>query len=205
MGPRDRPHTNGLASGRARYHRAAVGKTVPSRSARDPRVDCGAGGAGGFSSTTQGVTPMKEEDVHVTRNRRDRRSGRISRRRALRILGSGLAGTVAAPWVIRHALADQLVGPGGIALARPNQPVTLPRFEDPIKSGLEPEKGGTFTIFNYSDYIDKKLVEEFGKKYNVKTQITTFDSMDQAINKLSKKAVRADVTEITPERISQAV
>ena len=110
-----------------------------------------------------------------------------------------------APWIVRRAFADQLIGPGGIPLARPNQPVTLPRFEDPIKSGLEPETGGTFTIFNYADYIDKKLVDEFGKKYKVKTQITTFDSMDQAITRLAKKAVRADVTEITPERISQAV
>lgn len=148
---------------------------------------------------------MKDNDVHASRNLKDRRSGRISRRRALRTLGSGLAGAVAAPWVLRHALADQLIGPGGIPLARPGQPVTLPRFEDPIKSGLEPEKGGTFTIFNYSDYIDKKLVDEFGKKYKVKTQITTFDSMDQAITRLAKKAVRADVTEITPDRLAQAV
>jgi len=151
------------------------------------------------------MTPMKDKDVHASRNLNDRRSSRISRRRALRTLGSGLAGAVAAPWVVRHALADQLIGPGGIPLARPGQPVTLPRFEDPIKSGLEPEKGGTFTVFNYADYIDKKLVDEFGKKYKVKTQITTFDSMDQAITRLAKKAVRADVTEITPDRLAQAV
>ena len=129
----------------------------------------------------------------------------MSRRGVLRTVGSGLAVAVAAPWVRRQALADQPIGPGGIPLARPNQPVTLPRFEDPIKSGLEPETGGTFTIFNYSDYIDKKIVDEFGKKYKVKTQITTFDSMDQAITRLAKHAVRADVTDITPERVSQAV
>jgi spermidine/putrescine transport system substrate-binding protein len=148
---------------------------------------------------------MKDDDVHASRSLNNRRSSRISRRRALRTLGSGVAAAVAAPWIVRHALADQLVGPGGIPLARPNQPVTLPRFEDPIKSGLEAEKGGTFTIFNYADYIDKKVVTEFGKKYGVKTQITTFDSIDQAITRLAKKAVRADVTEITPERVAQAV
>jgi len=130
---------------------------------------------------------------------------RVSRRRALKTLGYGTGAAVAAPWVILNLLADELIGPGGIPLARPNSPVTLPRFEDPIKSGLEPEKGGTFTIFNYADYIDKKLVEEFGKKYKVKTQITTFDSIEQAIARLAKHAVRADVTEITPERVAQAV
>ena len=131
---------------------------------------------------------MRANDVLPKPNPNRRRSSRISRRRALRTLGSGIAGVVAAPWVVRNLLAAELVGPGGIPLARPAQPVTLPRFEDPIKSGLEPETGGTFTVFNYADYIDKKLVDEFGKKYKVKTQITTFDSMDQAITRLAKHA-----------------
>ena len=47
--------------------------------------------------------------------------------------------------------AGTAVGPGGIPLARPNRPVKLPVFQDPIKSGLEPEKGGVFNIFNASD------------------------------------------------------
>jgi len=144
---------------------------------------------------------MRDNDAHPNRSL----TGPHSRRRALKLLGSAAATAVAAPWVLRHARADQLMGPGGIPLARPNAPVTLPRFEDPIKSGLEPEKGGTFTVFNYSDYIDKKVVDEFGKKYKVKTQITTFDSMDIAITRLAKKAVRADVTNISLDRLGQAV
>jgi spermidine/putrescine transport system substrate-binding protein len=147
---------------------------------------------------------MRDDDAHTNRHLNRGRSSRISRRRALRILGSGAVAVVAAPWVVRNALGDQLMGPGGIPLARPNQPVTLPRFEDPIKSGLEPEKGGTFTVFNYSDYIDKKVVDEFGKKYKIKTQITTFDSMDIAITRLAKH-VKADVTNISLDRLGQAV
>src|SRR5436853_2258745 len=46
------------------------------------------------------------------------------------------------------------VGPGGIPLARASHPVTLKRWEDPIASGMKPETGGTFTIFNYPAYID---------------------------------------------------
>ena len=45
-------------------------------------------------------------------------------------------------------------GAGGIPLARPNHPVTLERWEAPIASGMQPETGGTFTIFNYPEYID---------------------------------------------------
>ena len=37
----------------------------------------------------------------------------------------------------------ELTGPGGLPLARPDKRVTLPRWEDPIKSGLKPETGGT--------------------------------------------------------------
>src|SRR6267142_1688980 len=147
---------------------------------------------------------MRDNDIHSKLSLNGRNARRLSRRRALKLLGSGVSAAVAAPWVLRHALADQLMGPGGIPLARPNAPVTLPRFEDPIKSGLEPEKGGTFTVFNYSDYIDKKVVDEFGKKYKVKTQITTFDSMDIAITRLAKH-VKADVTNISLDRVGQAV
>ena len=83
--------------------------------------------------------------------------------------------------------------------------MTLPVFEDPIKSGLEPETGGTFNVFNYADYLDKKLMDAFGKKYDVDVQLTTFNSMDEAITRLGTHAVQMDVTEITPDRIAQAV
>src|SRR5262249_1347626 len=108
--------------------------------------------SGPYRNNREGA-PMTNRDPHANPN--GRLSRRLSRRRALQTLGAGLVAGVSAPWVLRYAAADQPMGPGGIPLARPNAPVTLPRFEDPIKSGLEPEKGGTFTIFNYSDYIDK--------------------------------------------------
>ncbi|MDX6520167.1 MAG: spermidine/putrescine transport system substrate-binding protein, partial [Gaiellales bacterium] len=72
----------------------------------------------------------------------------------------------------------QLVGPGGLPLARANgSPVTLPRWEDPIASGLEPETGGDFTVFNYPYYIYGKLLKEFGQKYNVTVKVTPFDDI----------------------------
>src|SRR5215211_8664383 len=62
----------------------------------------------------------------------------------------------------------ELVGPGGLPLARPDKRVVLPRWEDHIESGLEPETGGTFTVFNYPDYLYKKLLNDFCAEHGVK-------------------------------------
>jgi spermidine/putrescine transport system substrate-binding protein len=97
------------------------------------------------------------------------------------------------------------VGPGGYKLARPDNPVTLPFWEDPIESGLEPETGGTFTVYNYPAYLYKKLLKDFGKKYNVEVQYTSFDNIATGIQKLSLGTVQPDVMEMTPDHLDQAV
>lgn len=153
---------------------------------------------------------MKDHDAHTSRVLNDLRAGRISRRQALKALGSAGLAMAAMPLLPRGAAAatdsqGRLLGPGGIPLARPNQPVKLPLHQEPIKSGLEPETGGTFRVFNYPDYLDKSLLKEFGKKYKVKVELSTFDSMDQGITRLASRAVQVDVTEITPDRLAQAV
>ncbi len=43
----------------------------------------------------------------------------------------------------------------------PTSRVTLPRWEDPIASGLQPETGGTFTVFNYPAYLYRKVLNGF--------------------------------------------
>ncbi|HXV34761.1 MAG TPA: hypothetical protein VD769_12180, partial [Gaiellaceae bacterium] len=73
-----------------------------------------------------------------------------------------------------EVVEPELLGPGGLPLARPDKRVELPLWEDPIESGLEPETGGTFTVYNYPDYFYKKLLNEFGKEYGVKVQYTPF-------------------------------
>src|SRR5262249_60738997 len=40
----------------------------------------------------------------------------------------------------------KLLGPGGLPLARPDRRVTLPRWEDPIASGLQPGTGRTVPV-----------------------------------------------------------
>src|SRR3954464_4646824 len=87
----------------------------------------------------------------------------------------------------------ELVGPGGLPLARPDKRVTLPRWEDPIESGLEPETGGTFTVFNYPAYLYKKILTEFGAKYDVDVQYTPFDNINSGLQRLASGAVTPDV------------
>ena len=58
--------------------------------------------------------------------------------------------------------SGELVGPGGLPLARPDKRVVLPRWEDPIESGLQPETGGTFTVYAYPSYLYKKVLTSSG-------------------------------------------
>jgi spermidine/putrescine transport system substrate-binding protein len=99
----------------------------------------------------------------------------------------------------------QLVGPGGLPLARPDKRITLPLWEDPIASGLEPETGGTFTVFNYPAYFWKKLLRDFGKKYGVEVQYTPFDNIASGIQQLAAGSVQPDVMEMTPDHLDQVV
>jgi spermidine/putrescine transport system substrate-binding protein len=151
---------------------------------------------------------MNKRDSHIERILGRFNRGEFSRREALRALGA--VGLVAGAGRLLdfQALADEAgkqPGPGGIPLSRPNKPVTLPMVGSPIKSGMEPEKG-TFQLFNYQDYVDQKsVIDTFSKKYNVEVQLTTFDSMDQAITRLASGTVDIDATNLTPERVAQAV
>jgi spermidine/putrescine transport system substrate-binding protein len=85
-------------------------------------------------------------------------------------------------------------GPGGLALARPNSPVTLPIYPDnkAIASGLTPEKG-PLQLYNWIEYINNDVVKAFEKKYNVKVQISTFTTIDEAVAKIGSGQVQFDV------------
>jgi spermidine/putrescine transport system substrate-binding protein len=97
------------------------------------------------------------------------------------------------------------VGAGGIPLARPNHPVTMKRWEAPIASGMKPETGGTFTIFNYPDYIDPAVIKAFGKKYGVTVKVIPFDDITTGVTKLASGTISPDVTEMTPDLLPRAV
>jgi spermidine/putrescine transport system substrate-binding protein len=85
-------------------------------------------------------------------------------------------------------------GPGGLPLARPNVPVSLPIYADnpAIKSGLKPEKG-PLQLYNWEEYINPTVVNSFQKKYGVKVQTSTFTTIDEAVAKISSGQVQFDV------------
>jgi spermidine/putrescine transport system substrate-binding protein len=94
----------------------------------------------------------------------------------------------------------------GLQLARPDSPVTLQIFDDnpPIESGLSPE-AGPLKVYNWIDYIWKRKLRDFEKEFGVTVELSTFYTMDEAVQKLSTGAVDYDVFFPTPDRIGRLV
>jgi spermidine/putrescine transport system substrate-binding protein len=82
--------------------------------------------------------------------------------------------------------ASDLADAGTVPLPRQNNPVTWPIFpgNGPIKSGLAEEKDATLQIYMWEAYINQAVVNSFAKKYKTKVQITTFNTMNEALSKL---------------------
>jgi spermidine/putrescine transport system substrate-binding protein len=84
------------------------------------------------------------------------------------------------------ACASALAGTGTAPLPRPNHPVTWPVFpgNPAIKTGLARERDATLQIYTWVAYINQACVNAFAKKYKCKVQVTTFNTMDEAMAKL---------------------
>jgi spermidine/putrescine transport system substrate-binding protein len=121
---------------------------------------------------------------------------RIDRRAFLRRVGAtslGLSGIAALA-----ACSDEANVPGKRAsfkLARPDDPVELPLFEDnpPIEDGLEPERGVTLKIYNWEEYIYPKVVSAFAEQYGVEVEISSFANMDDALSSLREGGADYDI------------
>ena len=53
-----------------------------------------------------------------------------------------------------------------------------------IPNGMAPEKGATLQVYNWVAYINQACVNSFAKKYNCKVEVTTFNTMNEALSKL---------------------
>jgi spermidine/putrescine transport system substrate-binding protein len=93
------------------------------------------------------------------------------------------------------------VGTGGLDLGGPypiatmDAPVTWTIYDDlqPINDGLQPESGATLHIYNWDQYIWKKVVERFCAKYDCDFKITTFQNMDEALTKIRTGELDVDI------------
>jgi spermidine/putrescine transport system substrate-binding protein len=103
------------------------------------------------------------------------------------------------------ALAGLLAGcsatnPAGAASADPPLPrkgtnLKWPVYADnkPIASGLAPERGATLQLYNWVAYINEAVVKSFCKKYDCKYSVTTYNTMEEALAKLSSGELKFDV------------
>src|ERR1700760_1858597 len=108
----------------------------------------------------------------------------ITRRGFLRGAGAGAAALGAG--TLLEACAPALAGSGAVPLPRPDHPVTWPMPPDnpAIAANLAAEKDATLQVYTWVAYINQDVVNSFAKKFKCKVQITTFNTMNEALSKL---------------------
>jgi spermidine/putrescine transport system substrate-binding protein len=96
---------------------------------------------------------------------------------------------------------------GGLPRARRDHPVTWPIYPDnmPIASNMSPETNATLKIFNWEEYIWKKVVNDFADEYNCKVSISTFSDVDEALAKIRTGQVDFDVYFPDPSLLGKLV
>jgi spermidine/putrescine transport system substrate-binding protein len=58
---------------------------------------------------------------------------------------------------------------------------------------MKPERDATLQIFNWVAYVNPQTLKDFGKKFGCKVQVTTFNTMSEAMSKLRSGQVNFDV------------
>ena len=130
----------------------------------------------------------------------------LDRRRFLRNSLYLSVGAVGGPVLLGGCGSNASTTAVDLPLARPDDPVEQPLFDDmpAIDDGLEPESG-TLKIFNYSDYLAPGVLKAFGEEYGVEVEVTTFNSMDEAVAKLRTGQASFDVFFPTPDILGKVV
>ena len=95
-------------------------------------------------------------------------------------------------------------GAGEIPIATLENPVTLPVNQAPIAADT-PLESGPLVLYNWADYIWKRSVAEFEDKFGVSVDITTFNNMEEGIQKVANGQVTADVFVPTPGYLRRLV
>jgi spermidine/putrescine transport system substrate-binding protein len=91
-------------------------------------------------------------------------------------------------------------------LADFDNPMELPLYDDiqPIADGLSPE-AGPLRVYNWNDYIYKKVIKQFEAEYDVSIEYTQFAGMAEAMNKVQNETIQWDVFFPTIENVSKLV
>jgi spermidine/putrescine transport system substrate-binding protein len=102
--------------------------------------------------------------------------------------------------------ASATTGEGGIELASPQNPVTLPLYDDipAIADDLTPE-ASPLRVYNWNDYIYKKVIKQFQEEFGVEVEFTQFAGMAEAMNKVQNDTVQWDLFFPTIENVGKLV
>jgi spermidine/putrescine transport system substrate-binding protein len=130
---------------------------------------------------------------------------KMTRRSFLGTAGGALAALGATP--LLEACSSALAGTGTVPLPRPNHPVRWPIFADnkAIASNLAPERDATLQIYTWVAYINQACVNAFAKKYKCKVQVTTFNTMNEAMSKLRSGLSYDVLVGLTVDEMAQIV
>lgn len=142
------------------------------------------------------------------RRRPEPEEGGMSRRQLLSA-GAGLAAgaLLAGCGSSGSGSLTPLKGANGVLLPRQNNPVKWPIYSDnkPIASGMAPETGATLQIYNWVAYINEGTIKNFCKTHNCKYQLTTFNTMEEAISKLGSGQLKFDIFFPTVDVLGQLI
>jgi spermidine/putrescine transport system substrate-binding protein len=92
-------------------------------------------------------------------------------------------------------------------LPRPENPVTWPLYADnkAIASGLQPETNATLKVYNWVAYVNPASIKAFEKQYHCKVEVTTFNTMEEALGKLQTGQLGFDVFVPTVDQLGPLV
>lgn len=95
---------------------------------------------------------------------------------------------------------------GGIPLGSPESPVTLPLYDEipAVADGLSPE-AGPLRVYNWNDYIYKKVIKQFEAEFGVEVEFTQFAGMAEAMNKVQNDTIQWDLFFPTIENVGKLV
>jgi spermidine/putrescine transport system substrate-binding protein len=136
----------------------------------------------------------------------------VTRRTMLRRSVGGVAALAGSSWLLAacgssstsSATSSPAKRNTDLPISSKKRPITLPIFADnkPIPSGRSPEKG-PLIIYDWAYYLSAAVVNSFKERYGVAAQVTTFASIDEALNKVASGAITPDVWVPDSEHIYQ--
>jgi len=94
---------------------------------------------------------------------------------------------------------------GDIPIAMPDSPVELPLNAEPLATATPLEEGATLQVYNWDAYMYKKVLQAFEDEFGVTVEWTTFNNMEEGIQKLVSGQVQPDVFFPTTDYISRLV